>query len=153
MRPEDWYWIVAGDQTRVWSSARGTYVPIDDETYLAWKSPDEVPPPGSNFTTRIDSEESLSDVLMKYDLAGPVTRVPSTVHIAWLEQALIEISKLGAVNAAVAADPATASLWRRVVMVNKSDPHVVAVAAALRIDLDTLFARAEAIRRERQAPA
>jgi len=77
----------------------------------------------------------------------------TAVHIAWLEQALKEIDKLDAVNAAVAADPAKASLWRRVVTVNRNDPDVIAVASALDIDLDTLFARADAIRRERQLSA
>ena len=72
------------------------------------------------------------------------------VHIAWLEQALIEIDKLDAVNAAVAADPAKASLWRRVVTVNRNDRDVIEVATALQIDLNALFSRADAIRREPQ---
>jgi len=77
--------------------------------------------------------------------APPITEV----HIAWLEQALLEIGKLDAVNAAIAGDPTKASLWRRVVTVSRNDRDVIEVAAALAIDLDALFSRADAIRRER----
>lgn len=54
--PNDWFWIVAGDESRAWSSAVGAYVEQFDEQRL----------------TRIDSEESLTDVLRVYGLPGPV---------------------------------------------------------------------------------
>lgn len=34
--PSKWYWIVDGDQSRVWSSASAGFVDANDETYAAW---------------------------------------------------------------------------------------------------------------------
>lgn len=36
--PANWYWIVGGNETQVFSSAAGDYVPADDPAYLAWKA-------------------------------------------------------------------------------------------------------------------
>jgi hypothetical protein len=54
--PRNWYWIVAGDETRVFSSATGNYVPANDATYIAWLADGTRP-------TRIPSEEELGEVL------------------------------------------------------------------------------------------
>lgn len=35
--PLDWYWIVAGSTTQVFSSSRGIYVSTSDSAYLEWK--------------------------------------------------------------------------------------------------------------------
>ncbi len=87
-------------------------------------------------------------------LGGGVLDVPppeqvTEIHIAWLEQALLEIGKLDAVNAAVASDPVKASLWKRVTDVSLYDPDVKAIGGALGIDLFALFERADAIRQSR----
>jgi len=118
----------------------------DPETYS--------PPPGQTLRDVEGVQVNIGDGWDGEQFIDNRERAPelpiTAVHIAWLEQALLEIGKLDAVNAAVAADPVKASLWRRVVTVNRNDPDVIAVAAALDIDLDALFARADAIRRERQ---
>lgn len=57
----DWYWSIPGDETRVYSSARGMYVPITDTTYLEWLN-------AGNTPTRIDSEESLGGVLAQHGM-------------------------------------------------------------------------------------
>lgn len=54
--PANWYWIVAGDETQVFSSARAAYVSAKDSTYTDWLK-------DGNFVTKIDSENSLWDVL------------------------------------------------------------------------------------------
>jgi len=36
VRPDDWYWAVAGNDANVYSSARNIYVPTDDADYVAW---------------------------------------------------------------------------------------------------------------------
>ena len=36
MFPFDWYWIVAGDGSQVYSSARHAYFSINDAEYLIW---------------------------------------------------------------------------------------------------------------------
>ena len=53
----NWYWIVNSDETRVYSSAAGDYVPASNPTYVAWKAGGETP-------TRITSETELGGVLV-----------------------------------------------------------------------------------------
>jgi len=53
--PTNWYWIVAGDDARAWSSAASAYVT-------------DYP---RDAVTRIDSEQNLSDVLRPHGLTGP----------------------------------------------------------------------------------
>ena len=52
----DAYWFVAGDTTRVWSSARAAYVPVTDPAYLAWLA-------DGNVTIEVVSEDELSKTL------------------------------------------------------------------------------------------
>lgn len=59
--PRNWYWIVAGDESRVYSSASGDYVPLADVTYQEWLA-------GENNPTRIASEAELGEVLAPYSL-------------------------------------------------------------------------------------
>lgn len=54
--PLDWYWVIAGDETRRFSSASGDYVPVKDATYLAWAADGTQP-------SRINSEAELGEVL------------------------------------------------------------------------------------------
>lgn len=58
--PLDWHWIVAGDESRYWSSAAGAYVA---------SLPDDA------GVTRIASEAELTDVLRPYGLRGPAYSV------------------------------------------------------------------------------
>lgn len=53
--PRNWFWVVAGDETRFWSSAAGAYVEAVPEVF-----------------TRIASEAELADVLRPYGIIGPV---------------------------------------------------------------------------------
>lgn len=54
--PAAHYWIVAGDEERVWSSAGAGYVQPDDEAFAAWLA-------GGGRVTRIASEAELQAVL------------------------------------------------------------------------------------------
>jgi hypothetical protein len=54
--PRNWYWIVDGNGTQVFSSATGNFVPASDATYIDWKADGTMP-------TRISSEEELGEVL------------------------------------------------------------------------------------------
>jgi hypothetical protein len=59
MKPFDarnWYWIVVGDETRVYSSSSGDYVPISNPAYVAWLADGTLP-------TRIANEVELGEVL------------------------------------------------------------------------------------------
>ncbi len=63
--PSNWYWIVAGSTTQVYSSAAGDYVAVSDPTYQAWLAAGHTP-------TNIDNEANLGDVLAPY-LVRPVS--------------------------------------------------------------------------------
>lgn len=63
--PSDWYWVVNGDQNKVFYSKVGDYVPISDPAFLAWKLDGTVP-------SAIDSEVSLGIVLAQA-VVRPVT--------------------------------------------------------------------------------
>lgn len=66
--PTDWYWIVAGDETRVYSSATGNYVQPTNPAYVAWRASEGVP-------TRIASEEELGEVLAPYSVRPVASNV------------------------------------------------------------------------------
>ncbi len=57
--PQKWFWVVGGDETRAWSSADAAYV-------QSWDA---------DRTTRIASEQELSDVLRPYGLRGPAVSI------------------------------------------------------------------------------
>lgn len=59
--PSNWYWIVAGSATQVFSSAAGDYVNIDNATFLEWKADGTVPTP-------ILNEAELGEVLAPYNI-------------------------------------------------------------------------------------
>jgi hypothetical protein len=60
-RPRNWYWIVNGSTTQVYSSAVGNYVPVDNAAYVAWLADDNTP-------SRIATEASLGEVLASHSL-------------------------------------------------------------------------------------
>ena len=66
--PKDWYWIIAGDDRQVYSSARASTVAIGDKAYKAWLALGNAP-------TRIASMDELKDVL----IAAGVINVPQTI--------------------------------------------------------------------------
>lgn len=43
--PNNWYWIVGGDEANVWSSASYSSIPITDATYTAWLAAGGQPTP------------------------------------------------------------------------------------------------------------
>lgn len=55
-RPSNWYWIIAGSTTQVYSSAATAYVPVTDANYVAWLAK-------GNLPTKIAVEQDLFDVL------------------------------------------------------------------------------------------
>ena len=66
--PANWYWIIAGDDRQVYSSARASTVAIGDKAYKTWLAQGNVP-------TRIASMDELKDVL----IAAGVINVPQTI--------------------------------------------------------------------------
>lgn len=62
---QNWYWHVADDFTRVYSSKACDFVPVEDADYNAWKVEDGV-------VVSIDSEFSLGGVLGPYLELRPI---------------------------------------------------------------------------------
>jgi hypothetical protein len=58
---KDWYWIVAGDDTRLFSSKTGDYVLPGNAAYVAWLAAGGAP-------TRIVSEAELGEVLAPHSI-------------------------------------------------------------------------------------
>lgn len=61
--PSAWYWIVAGSETQVYSSAACAYVPVEDESFTAWMEAGGMP-------TAIAEEADLEAVLSAQYPAG-----------------------------------------------------------------------------------
>ncbi|NOG69825.1 hypothetical protein HJG45_05550 [Roseicella sp. DB1501] len=61
--PQDWYWVVAQETNRLYSSRAIGYVPLDDAAYSAWRA-------RGNDATHIVSEAELQDVLATQYPAG-----------------------------------------------------------------------------------
>jgi hypothetical protein len=59
--PRNWYWFVGGDLTKVFSSASGDFVLVNNPTYTAWVNAGGVP-------TKIASAAELGEVLASYSL-------------------------------------------------------------------------------------
>lgn len=59
--PTDWYWIVASDETKLYSSKAGDYVQPSNAAYVAWQANGGIP-------TRIGSAADLGEVLAQYSL-------------------------------------------------------------------------------------
>lgn len=60
--PTNWYWRIAGDQTRAFSSAVGDYVPNTDATFVDWLSDGSV---ASTVATEADLGAALSASLAR----------------------------------------------------------------------------------------
>jgi len=70
--PGAWYWIIGEDDSRVYSSAHARFVPADEAVYQAWLAQ-------GNRPTRIDTAESLSQVLAKVWPQGMGPELPPIV--------------------------------------------------------------------------
>lgn len=78
--PSRWYWRVGDDDTRVYSSAAAAYVPVDDETYMAWVA-------AGGFATRIVSEAELQEVLLaQYPAGWPAPPIRQIAPLAFIDR-------------------------------------------------------------------
>lgn len=66
--PSDWYWIIGGDETKVFSSATGNFVQPDAAAYIAWQADGTTP-------TRIATEAELGEVLAPYSIRPAAANV------------------------------------------------------------------------------
>lgn len=82
--PQNWYWVVNGSTTQVYSSASGDYVHIDNATYAAWAA-------AGNSATRIASEAELGEVLAPYQLRPAAPNVLDGYQDAHSKKITIEV--------------------------------------------------------------
>lgn len=59
--PLNWYWIVGGDETKVFSSKSGSFVQSDNSTYMEWVNEGGTP-------THVVSKAELGEVLAPYQI-------------------------------------------------------------------------------------
>lgn len=103
--PTDWYWIVAGDDKQLWSSAAGAYVQSDDAAYKAWLAAGGLP-------SRIASAAELDEVLNGHGIDGPTAKAPRLIVLRdFMDRLTAE--KQAAVFAASLTDPNVARLVAR----------------------------------------
>jgi hypothetical protein len=102
----DWYWIVAGDASRVFSSKVGNYVSLDDAAYLAFAA-DYQP-------TRIASEDELLAVLAEQAPDVVVTTKAGLITYANKRQWALAVggyrATIGGVQVDFATDPTSLGL-------------------------------------------
>ena len=137
--PTNWYWIVAGDESRVWSSKASAYVPADDATYQAWREAGGIP-------TRIGSEQELADVLKPYGVSRPVLPHGFTVSMFQARAALMNAGLYDTVDAAMQqAGGVNLVAWEYATEVRRDSPMVQAMAQQLGLteeQVDNLFRQA-----------
>lgn len=140
--PTDWYWIVAGDESRVWSSKASAYVPVSDATFQAWLDHGGIP-------SRIASEQELADVLRPYGLFGPVLPQGFTVSMFQARAVLLQAGPYETVDAAMQqAGGVNLIAWEYATEVRRDSPMVQAMAQQLGLtdeQVDDLFRQASAI--------
>ena|SRR5580765_7767177 len=80
--PNDWYWIVGGNASQVYSSkaAIRNYVPVADTVYLAWIADGTLP-------TQIDTEANLGTVLAPIMLRP----IPQGILDSYLDEQMKQI--------------------------------------------------------------
>jgi hypothetical protein len=79
----DWYWIVAGDASRAFSSKGRDYVLASDPTYVDWSADGTVPTP-------IESEHSLGGVMAASNLLRPI---PAGVFAGYQDALTLRIAQ------------------------------------------------------------
>lgn len=57
--PRNWFWVIGGDDSRVWSGAAAGYIEPDAPGYVAWGE-------SGNVATHIASVAELVEVLASY---------------------------------------------------------------------------------------
>lgn len=132
----DHYWMVGDDEANVFSSARGIFVPVTDDAYVAWSA--------NRSATRISSMDDVAGLLRTANIAPYLT-----VSLRQARLALAAAGLLDQVEAAVdAAGGATKISWEYATEIYRGDPLIAALQPALSLSdaqVDALFAAADDI--------
>ena len=105
---QNWYWVVGGSTTQVYSSAAVAYVPVSNSTYEAWLS-------AGNLPTKIDTEDNLGGVFELQYPAGWYKKIPAMAAAAAIAAGLtITSTGTPAVNGTYACDATSVSNFNAV---------------------------------------
>lgn len=120
-----WYWIVAGNESQVYSSAAAAYVAATDPAYVEWID-------DGGMVTRIATEAELRDVFAQQFPAGwpgcaPVS--PRQIRMALSRQGL----RSGVETAVAAGDQDLKDWWDYSTVFDRGHPEVAAMASALQV--------------------
>ncbi len=125
----DHYWIVGGDKTAIYASARARFVQAEDVALQAWTA-------RGGTITRIDSEKNLHAVLRAANVP-PYHLVPKRKIVDRLAAA----GKLDAARAALdAADLYTRERWNTRDAIYSDDKTALALLKAIGADPATILA-------------
>lgn len=123
--PQDWFWVVGDDVSRMWSSAAKAYVPFDPSEYF------------SEAPTEADVLAALTAA--GYPHLGP-GYFPRTVAMWQARAALSMAGLIDAANAAVAASGSAEmqAAWEYATEAQFDSPSIQGIAAALSVSQDAL---------------
>lgn len=128
---QDWYWIIGGDQTQVFSSARNALVPVSDQAYLDW----------GWHPSAIDTLDNLKQVLTDAGVPPYKPVTPARARVV-----LQAAGKLDAVNTAVASASQDVQLyWEYSTEIHRIHPYVELLRQAVGLsseEADALFTQA-----------
>lgn len=132
--PADWYWIVAGNSKKPYSSKSNSYIGADDIRYKAFLA-------NGNYPTRISSFDELKEVLKAAQVPPYLSATPRQVRLVLQENNLLDT-----VDAALkSADEESQISWEYSTVVDRDNPLLKQLASSLGISdaqIDAMFARA-----------
>lgn len=130
----NWYWFVSEDRTQAFSSLLNKFVPVTDETFVAWQG----------LPTVIDTMDNLRDVLA-------LAKIPPYAPVTMWQgrKALRQAGLSDAVNSAVAAAaPEAQDAWQYADFLTRDNPIIATLGTQLGMDsttIDHLFVLAAAL--------
>lgn len=110
-------------------------------------------PPGPQYTptgSDVSYDPNSDRVIIKmiYPAQPNVVAPVEVIRTAYLKAALAQMNKLDVVEAAI-QDPVLKALWDHATEMRRDDPDMIALAAALSIDIEAVWIAARAIREAR----
>lgn len=126
--PRDWYWYVAGDRERVFSSVRNVFVSLDDAAFMGWSAV------AGRIVSTTPSMDDLVGVLRAHEVA-PYRKIRKSTVIARLTDAQLDA-------AMEMMSRRQKERWRAPdwPMINTDDPELLAVITAVGANPETVLA-------------
>lgn len=155
--PRDWYWIVAGEPSQVWSSARAGYVATDDDDFAAFVAAGGGPTPIASLAelAEVFAQQFPGGMLSVYAADARWRRETGGITVAGVPVATDDRSKQMIIGARVAAnaDPDWSTLWvgadGEIYPIDA--PAIIAISDAVQAHVNACFATYASVRAEIEA--